>query len=58
VLSCPSLSFTGHTRPIRNEDLINLLELDGEQTVEGVFETNIARTSPPKGENGHASRTA
>jgi hypothetical protein len=39
-----------------DKDLIDLLELAGEQTIEGVFETNITLAQPLSHAVAHATR--
>jgi hypothetical protein len=50
-------SFACAAHAIGNEQLVDLLEFGGEQTIEGVFETDIARATPPTHVDEHAERT-
>jgi hypothetical protein len=50
-------SVAGAAHAIGNEQFVDLLEFGPEQTIEGVFQTNIARTMPLTHADEHASRT-
>ena len=41
MISRGLVSYTGYTHTIGNADLVDLLELGSEQTIEGVLKTNI-----------------
>jgi hypothetical protein len=57
MISRGLISYTGYPHTIGNADLVDLLELGSEQTIEGVLKTNIWRNTPPSHGDGHASQT-
>jgi hypothetical protein len=50
------LARDAHT--IGNEELVDLLELDGEQTIKAVLQTYIALAKPLSHAGGHAPESA
>jgi hypothetical protein len=48
--------FARYPNTVRHENLIDSLELGGEQTIEGVFQTDIGRATPLTHAEKHAPR--
>jgi hypothetical protein len=57
ALSLQCRGLAGDAYAIGHEQLVRLLKLDGEQTIEGVFETDFALAAALSHAGGHAAHS-